>query len=88
MRNKMGTNIYLQSDFQEKYDMYLHDPLGKIVWKRLSKGGRNRRDIFKLLEEYVGSVGGMIDHVVPHGTVKELCDKYQEQKVENPNLKK
>ena len=79
----MGTNIYLQSDFQEEYDKYLHDPMGKIRWKRLSKGGRNRRDIFKLLEEYVGSVGGMIDHVVPHGTVKELCDKYQEQKVVN-----
>ncbi len=46
----MGTNIYLQSDFIESYDKYIHDPMGKIVWKRLSRGGRNRREIFELLK--------------------------------------
>jgi hypothetical protein len=74
----MGTNIYIQSDFQEEYDKYLHDPMGKIRWKRLSRGGRNRREIFELLKNYIGAVGKYRDNVVPNGTVQELHDKYSD----------
>jgi len=77
----MGTNIYLQSDFIEPYDKYLHDPMGEIRWKRLSRGGRNRKDIFKLLYNYVKSTKPLENNVVPHGTVRELYEKYEEREV-------
>jgi len=78
----MGTNIYIQSDFIEPYDKYLHDPMGTIRWKRLSRGGRNRREIFELLRQYNGSVGSPYTHVAPNGTVQELYDKYEEREVD------
>lgn len=74
----MGTNIYIQSDFIEPYDKYLHDPMGKIRWKRLSRGGRNRREIFKLLYNYVKSEKPYRVNVAPNGTVKELYDRYDD----------
>ncbi len=77
----MGSNIYIQSDFIEPYDKYLHDPMGKIRWKRLSKGGRNRKEIFELMENYIEKYRFAPDQVIPHGTVKELFDKYEEQYV-------
>jgi hypothetical protein len=78
----MGTNIYLQSDFIEPYDSRLHDPMGSIRWKRLSRGGRNRREIFKLLDNYVAQTQQFRVHVAPHGTVKELWEKYEEREVD------
>lgn len=77
----MGTNIYIQSDFVEPYDKYLHDPMGTIRWKRLSRGGRNRREIFELLKQYVGQTGHYRVNVVPNGTVKELYDRYEPREV-------
>ena len=77
----MGTGIYIQSDFIEPYDKYLHDTMGNIRWKRFSRGGRNRREIFKLLESYVAQTQQYCINVVPHGTVKELWDKYEEREV-------
>lgn len=76
----MTTNIYIQSDFIEKYDKYLHDPMGEIRWKRLSRGGRNRREIFKFLENYT-YYRGTRDNTIPNGTVKELYDRYKEKEV-------
>jgi hypothetical protein len=73
----MGTGIYLQSDFVEKYDQYLHDPNGKIVWKRLSKGGMSRRDMLSFLDDNKNKYHFS---VVPHGRVKELDDKYNPEK--------
>jgi hypothetical protein len=78
----MGTGVYIQSDWLERYDSLLHDPMGSIRWKRLSRGGRNRREIFKLLESYVSQCTPFPVHVAPHGTVKELWDKYQEREVD------
>ncbi len=78
----MESNIYIQSDFVEPYDKYLHDPMGKIRWKRLSRGGRNRREIFELLKQYSGSCGSRTMHVVPNGTVKELYDRYEPREVD------
>ena len=77
-----GTGIYIQSDWIESYDSYLHDPMGTIRWKRLSRGGRNRREIFKLLENYVASTQQYRVHVAPHGTVKDLWDRYYEREVD------
>ena len=77
----MGTNIYIQSDFIEPYDKYLHDPMGTIRWKRLSRGGRNRREIFELLKQYVGQTQQYRVHVAPNGTVQELYDRYEEREV-------
>jgi hypothetical protein len=77
----MGTNIYIQSDFIEPYDNFLHDPMGEIRWKRLSRGGGSRREIFKLLDNYVAGVCTYRDHVAPHGTVQELYDKYAEREI-------
>lgn len=78
----MGTNIYIQSDFIEPYDKYLHDPMGKIRWKRLSRGGRNRREIFELLKQHVGSTKAFGTKVAPNGTVKELYDRYEPREVD------
>jgi hypothetical protein len=78
----MGTNIYIQSDFVEPYDKYLHDPMGTIRWKRLSRGGRNRREIFKLIEEYRGSTLPFRNNVAPNGTVQELYDRYEPREVD------
>jgi len=78
----MGTGIYIQSDFIEPYDKYLHDPMGTIRWKRLSRGGRNRREIFKLLKQYVGQTQYYRVHVAPNGTVQELYDRYEPREVD------
>ena len=56
--------------------------MGKINWKRLSRGGRNRRQIFELLYNYVKSTQSYGVDVVPHGTVQELYDKYEEREVD------
>ncbi len=80
----MGTNIYIKSDFIEPYDKYLHDPMGKIYWDRFSRGGRNRREIFELLKNYVSykkDKGDFGINVVPNGVVQELYDKYEERYV-------
>ena len=77
----MGSNIYIQSDFIEPYDRDLHDPMGTIRWKRLSRGGRNRREIFELLKQYVGSALPFKNNVAPHGTVQELYDRYESREV-------
>ena len=71
----MGTGIYLQSDFIEKYDNYLHDPMGKHRWKRLSKGGMNRRRLLSFLDKY--SKKRIWYNVVPHGIVKDLYKRFK-----------
>jgi len=71
----MGTNIYIQSDFIEPYDKYLHDSMGKIVWKRLSKGGMPRREMLKFLDDSIEEYD-IFGKVVPHGTVVELNKRY------------
>ncbi len=72
----MGTGIYLQSDFIEKYDNYLHDPMGKYRWKRLSRGGMNRRRLLSFLDEH--SKDQIWNRVVPHGIVKDLYKRFKE----------
>ncbi len=72
----MGTDIYLQSDFIEKYDNYLHDPMGKHRWKRLSRGGMNRRKLLSFLDKY--SKEQIWNRVVPHGIVRDLYKKFKE----------
>lgn len=86
----MGTNIYIQSDFIEPYDKYLHDPMGEIKWKRLSRKGRNRREILKLLDDYVAYLNlsqfnPIPLNVIPHGTVEELYNKYEERDIPGEN---
>lgn len=82
----MGTNIYLQSDFIEYYDRYLHDPMGKYRFKRLSKSGRTRREIFSYLEGQCNK--GVLDgEVIPYGTVKEIYEHYSASPFYSPSAK-
>jgi hypothetical protein len=65
----MKTGIYLQTDFKDYYDEYLHDVMATERFKRLSRSGPSRPEIFKLLEEKSCPVP-------PYGTAEELWREY------------
>jgi hypothetical protein len=67
------TGIYLISDFCQYYDERLHDVMGGQPFKRLTKSGLNRREMFEFMDEY-------FDRVVTHGTVKKLYKRYHTRK--------
>jgi len=70
----MGTGIYIKSDFFEDYDKYLHDPMGKLSFERLTHSGLKRSAMLKFLDEKKEDL--CID-VIPHGTVQEIWDLYR-----------
>lgn len=77
-----NSNIYINSDFVENYDIFLHDTNGEIVFNRMSEGGMSRRNILDFLDRnYKRSFTPM--EVIPHGVVKDLYDKYNPNKNDN-----
>lgn len=67
------TGIYLVSDFTDYYDENIHDVMATNRFKRLTKSGLSRREMFKFMDEVYLDTS-------PHGTVEFLYDNYYKNK--------